>query len=208
MSDQANGKVDDSLKRFRQVITVGALVLALVHLAWPTLAIDAVTLVLLVIALVPWLAPIFKSLEFPGGWKVEFQELQKAAVRAEQAGLLAALTERPSQAEFAFQRIAEEDANLALAGLRIEIEKRLVSLAEQSGIDIRNRGLGQLLRLLSQHNVLGQQERSVLADLTGLLNSAVHGARVDRQSADWAIEIGPRLLGALDQLVAASKGKT
>jgi len=39
-----------------------------------------------VVAVVPWFAPLFKSLEFPGGWKVEFQELQKAAIRAEQAG--------------------------------------------------------------------------------------------------------------------------
>ena len=47
---------------------------------------DAITLALLAIAIVPWLAPIFKSLEFPGGLKVEFQELQKAAQRALQRG--------------------------------------------------------------------------------------------------------------------------
>jgi hypothetical protein len=36
-------------------------------------------LTLLIVATVPWLAPLFKSLELPGGWKVEFQELRKAA---------------------------------------------------------------------------------------------------------------------------------
>ena len=80
---------DDSTGSSRQVavlrslVTLVALLLALSHLIWPTLAIDTVTLVLLVIAIIPWLAPLFKSLEFPGGWKVEFQELQKAAQRAE-----------------------------------------------------------------------------------------------------------------------------
>lgn len=198
--DKSSGQI----KRLRQFLTLGALAVAFVHLIWPTLAIDAITLVLLVIAIVPWLAPIFRSLEFPGGWKIEFQELQRAAQRAEEAGLLAAPLQMASEVDYTFQRVAEQDPNLALAGLRIEIEKRLVALAEKHGIGVRGRGLGQLLRLLSERDALDQQERSVLADLTGLLNSAVHGASVDRQVADWAIEVGPRLLRALDELVAGS----
>jgi hypothetical protein len=188
-----------SLKSLRQVVTLGALAIALIHLFWPTLAIDAISLTLLVIALLPWLAPIFKSLEFPGGWKVEFPELQKAAARAEEAGLLAP-SQAPTPSEFTFQRIVEEDPNLALAGLRIEIEKRLVKLAEKHGIESRSRGLGQLLRILTERQVLDNQARSVLADMVGLLNSAVHGATVDPRATDWAISVGPRLLKALDDL--------
>ena len=184
----------------RLTVSIGALLIVGAHLIWPHLAIDAVTLVLLVVALVPWLAPIFKSLEFPGGWKVEFRDLQRAGQRAEQAGLLAPATTPEASARFAFQRVANDDPNLALAGLRIEIEKRLVAIAERSGLDVRNRGVGQLLRLLSERQILGFQERSALADLTGLLNTAVHGASVDRQAAEWAIEIGPRLLAALDDI--------
>lgn len=204
VANDDNSKPSEQIKRLRQFVTLGALALALVHLMWPTLAVDAITLALLVIAIVPWLAPIFKSLELPGGWKVEFQELQKAAERAEQAGLLSSPPQLATEANYTFQRVADQDPNLALAGLRIEIEQRLVALAEKRGIEVRGRGLGQLLRLLSERGALGQQERSVLADLTGLLNSAVHGATVDRRAADWAIEIGPRLLRALDELVAGS----
>jgi hypothetical protein len=194
----------DPIRTLRGLLSLGALLIALAHLLWPSLAIDAVTLVLVMIALVPWLAPIFKSLEFPGGWKVEFQDLQKAAAKAEAAGLLAT-TPAAAAATFTFQRVAEEDPNLALAGLRIEIEKRLVSLAAKRGIDSRNRGVGYLLRLLGENGALQQQERSALADLTGLLNSAVHGARVDQDAARWAIEIGPRLLKALDDLATAAQ---
>jgi hypothetical protein len=190
------------IKGLRLFVTVGALGLALAHLIWPTRAVDLITLVLFVVAILPWVAPLFKSLEFPGGWKIEFQELQKAAQRAEQAGLLSPAAEPPAAADYTFQRVAEQDPNLALAGLRIEIEKRLVALAEKRGVEARSRGIGQLLRVLSDRGALGQQERSVLADLTGLLNSAVHGASVDRRATEWAIEIGPRLLRALDDLVA------
>ena len=189
----------DSLKRLRQVITLGALVIALTHLIRPALAIDAVTLALLVIALLPWLAPIFKSLEFPGGWEVQFQDLQNAAERADKAGLLAGQPTQPP-AEFTFQQLAESDPNLALAGLRIEIEKRLNSLAEKHGIEPRGRGLGQLLRLLTQKQALSHEASATLADMTGLLNSAVHGASVDPRATDWALNVGPRLLKALSDL--------
>lgn len=58
-------------------MTLVGLAMALVHLLWPSLAVDAITVTLLAIAVVPWLAPLFKSLELPGGVKVEFQELQR-----------------------------------------------------------------------------------------------------------------------------------
>ena len=188
-----------SLARLRQIITLGALFIALIHLLRPTIAIDGITLMLLVIALTPWLAPIFKSLEFPGGWKVEFQDLQKAAVRAEQAGLLSPQPE-PTAAQFTFQQLAETDPNLSLAGLRIEIEKRLVTLSEKRGLVVRSRGISQLLRALREHQVLSPEASATLADMAGLLNSAVHGAQVDPRATEWAMSVGPRLLKALDDL--------
>ena len=42
-------------------ITLGALGVAVVHLVWLSLAIDGITLTLVVIAIVPWLASLFKS---------------------------------------------------------------------------------------------------------------------------------------------------
>lgn len=64
------------LKSLQYGITVVALFVALAHLIWPSLTIDAITVTLLFIALVPWLTPLFKSLEFPGGWKIEFQDFE------------------------------------------------------------------------------------------------------------------------------------
>jgi hypothetical protein len=202
MAEDQRGVGMNMEKRLRQFVTLGALALALVHLTWPSLAIDSITLVLVAIALVPWLTPIFKSFELPGGWKVVFQDLEKAGQEADAAGLLAPPAAVTTQTKFSFQRAAQEDPNLALAGLRIEIEKRLVALAEKKGIEVRGRGLGQLLRILSQNQVLNEQARSALADMTGLLNSAVHGAAVDSQTAMWAIKIGPRILQGLDEMLA------
>jgi hypothetical protein len=54
-----------------------AMALAIIHVLLPNLTVDAITLGLIAIAVAPWLAPIFKSIELPGGWKVEFQEFKR-----------------------------------------------------------------------------------------------------------------------------------
>jgi len=183
-------------------ITALAVVVIIVHLIWPSLSIDWITLALLVVAILPWLAPLFKSVEFPGGWKIEFQELQKAKENADKAGLLAPLSTVAVAPEYSFQVIADDDPNLALAGLRIEIEKRLLQLAESKGIQVQRASVGRLMKLLAEQGVLVQEEYVVLADMIGLLNSAVHGASVDRRAVDWAMEVGPRLLKSLDNKIS------
>jgi hypothetical protein len=64
-------------RRFGALISSCAILLAVVHMVRPNLRIDAVTLALVVVAIAPWLAPVFKSVELPGGWKFEYQEIQR-----------------------------------------------------------------------------------------------------------------------------------
>jgi hypothetical protein len=97
--------------------------------------------------------------------------------------------------------IADRDPNLALAGLRIEIEKRLRKIADTKGIDSQRLGMGQLLRRLSDAQAISPNQRSVLSDMTSLLNDAAHGAEVDDRAAEWAINVGPKLLATLDERV-------
>lgn len=186
------------LRRLQVGITLCTLLVALAHLIWPKLTIDAITVTLLFIALVPWLAPLFKSLEFPGGWKIEFQDFERARVKADKAGLLARVAVVQPQKRYSFQNVAKEDPKLALAGLRIEIEKRLTEIAESNGLQTEKFGVGNLLRILGERELLSQEQRSVLADMVGLLNAAVHGGDIDERATEWAFDVGPRLLDALE----------
>lgn len=139
------------------------------------------------VLLIPCLGPLVEALEFPGGWELEFHDLQRAAIRVESVALLTPAPPK-SDASFAFQRVADHDPRLALAGLRIKLEKRLSLLAQTFRLNgSRRMGTGQLLRPLTDAGVLSLEESTVLAHMTALLNSAVHGARVDRRAADWAI---------------------
>jgi len=51
---------------------------------------------------------------------------------------------------------------------------------------------------------LSPEASATLADMTGLLNSAVHGASVDPRATNWAMSVGPRVLKALDDLADQS----
>lgn len=194
-----------STGRLRWAVSILAVLAACVHVTLPAVKIDAATVALLIIAVLPWLAPLVKAVELPGGVRIELQELQDAASRADSAGLLVepARVEDPQQ--FSFEAIASRDPNLALAGLRIEIERRLDALAQANHLaSDRPLGVGQLLRELANAEVLSQDERSVLSDMVSLLNEAVHGADVDSRGAEWALDVGPRLLASLDERVAES----
>ena len=189
--------------RLRSWVTLGALAIALAHIVFPRLAIDAVALVLIVVAVVPWLAPLFKSVQIPGGWKVEFQELQDVAAKAGDAGLLSHAPPAV-ETEYAFQSVADRDPNLALAGLRIELEKRLVRLAEANGIGTALQGMGRLLHSLASRGILSEDEESVLSDLVHLLNAAVHGASVDPRATEWAMDVGPLLIQSFEEKLAVN----
>ena len=196
-----------SSENLKATVSLAAALIALTHVVFPELAIDSITVVLLLIAVVPWLAPLFKSLEFPGGWKVEFQELKRAEERAEKAGLLAKPSQISTQAQYSFQIVANTDPTLALAGLRIELERRLVQLAEIKGIGAKMQGLGRLMVELGKQDVLTAEQTSVLTDLLRLLNAAVHGQNQNHLASLWALDVGPRLLEALDEKIQSSSGK-
>lgn len=105
--------------------------------------------------------------------------------------------------EYSFQTVADEDPNLALAGLRIEIERRLNQLVESTGLRSGSTSprlnVGRALKVLGNAGILTHDQSSVLLDIIGILNSAVHGAKVDQQSARWALDVGSRLLTSLDK---------
>jgi hypothetical protein len=56
-------------------ITVCATCLALIHIRWPGIAIDSITITLAVAAIIPWLSPLFRAFK-AAGIEIEFQELQ------------------------------------------------------------------------------------------------------------------------------------
>jgi len=60
----------------RVSLTVAATAIAISHAAWPGIRMDGVTLGLIALGVIPWLAPVIKSIELPGVGKIELQEVK------------------------------------------------------------------------------------------------------------------------------------
>jgi hypothetical protein len=207
----------------RGVVSVGAVALLLSHLLLPgRVRIDVIALVLLAVAILPWLGDVFESIDFPGGGGVRFRETVKAAgevvVASAPAPEPAAASEPPRPAAAptgeheAARRPRHEppkapdawrtalppsgDANLQLVALRIEIEKRLAALAERNGA--KPRSLPDMLRAVEDLGVLDAHVLDALRTLIRAGNMAAHGRPIDRELGDWVRDVGPDILRALD----------
>ena len=177
-------------------VSVIALVVLVLRKTRPDLF-DVTDLIIVAVGLLPWLSSLIKSAELPGGLKIEFQDLAGAGDKVTGGSGPA-----PADARIPdFVQIASTDANLALVALRIEIEKRVRSLASNHGIEVDRAGLIGLFRELQTARVLPDPVLSGLKELVTFGNQAAHGAQVDEDVARWAVEYGPGVIAALDDAI-------
>jgi hypothetical protein len=194
------------INKIRVAITVIAALLITAHLIWPNLKVDAVTIGLLLVGILPWLSGLLKSLKLPGGYEVTFQDLSKAA--KEVTDSLGTGDASEDDSIDVFTEVVELDSNLALAYLRIEIEKRLRELANEAGIDPQRMPLTRLMNELSSAGLLPQSARSGLDRLIYAGNHAAHGVEVEPGVAQWAMREGPEILRSLDSHIESSSSSS
>jgi len=187
------------------IISLVAISLAIAHIIFPGINIDNLTLLFFLVAILPWIFPIVKSVDVPGVGKIEFREVRRITEQAERVGLIEVEdVETRETTNFVFERVADQDPNLALAGLRIQIERSLSRLAEANGIRLERASIRQYLDALVKRELVSAEEKKLLLDLTQLLNSAVHGAKIETEARDYAINTGRRILINLAARIKAS----
>jgi hypothetical protein len=198
--------------KFAKIISGGAIFLAILHIINPKLGIDAILISLLIIAALPVIIPFLKSLELPGGVRIEFKDIKAATDKI--ISLKTEISAKTSTSEVMLEiedpfstlrHIAEIDPNLSLVGFRIEIEKRLLRLAEQNNIATFRKPLQSIVRSLIETEMLPGPVASGLIELISMGNSAAHGANVSRDAVEWVLDVGPSILNALDSLIIPSK---
>jgi len=187
-----------SIKKISVGISISAIFLIFIRLIWPNLNIDWITITLIVIAIIPWIAPLLKSLEIPGGWKIEFRDVKNASEKVTSGKKFEIAKKRDF---ITLEPIIKHDPSLALVYLRIEIEKRVRKLAEKYNVGTERDSLGHLLRTLHYHKVLPANVFSGLKELVILGNKAAHGTKVSLDAAEWALDSGPRILRVLDDIL-------
>jgi hypothetical protein len=100
------------------------------------------------------------------------------------------LAPSPTGLEFgAYRILAEQDPNLALAGLRMEIESLLKNYAKGNGLSyLATDSAGIISRKLHEHHIISSEQYRLIANLLNLCNRAVHGQKVTREQAETLLE--------------------
>ncbi len=134
----------------RWLITVIAILVAVIRIIFPDLSIDAVSLGLIILALAPWLSPIIKSIEIAGVGKIELQELKSQVEQLQGAVMSANL-----KADLATATVTPKDEakNDDLPQQRLlDLAKRYVELrkALRSGPE-RTAQMSQIFREMVLH---------------------------------------------------------
>lgn len=145
----------------------------------------------------PWLTSLIESAKLPGGWEIRFRDLQDAG-RQVSAGQRT--RKRSPDPDAILEVVSQPDPNLALVGLRIEIERRIRRFAELGRVD-RRQPLSRLLLDLYRLGILPGSVYEGLKEIVAAGNQAAHGARVEPEVSDWALAHGPDILAVLDDLL-------
>lgn len=183
----------------RLLISFGAAAGIGVRIWKPDLKIDAVSLGLIVIVLVPWLGRIFRTIKLPGGFEVEYPDFDKVAADIPDGPV--ALGTVPA-GQPSYLQVRSLDPNLALVGLRIEVEALLVRLWEKTieGGEAP-RSARRLLHDLRREDSLPPNVAGALDEILGAGNMAAHGVEPPPGAHEFAFDEGPRVLAYLRRLV-------
>jgi Domain of unknown function (DUF4145) len=206
------------MNRFRQfvlrhfwwlgMIAAGAL-LAVHSLGIRAITVDTTSLFLVgFILLCPWLAAL-KRIKI-GDFEAEIDPAEVKRLTADISKALPELQQETtptplgtSAAVEAVRQLAVSDPVLALAKLRIELERTLRRLhrrTSQSASPPRNVTLGSIIHDLAARKALPQDLAASIRDVVAICNRAIHGEEIRSQDALAVAETGGELLEGLEQL--------
>lgn len=160
--------------------------------------VDSTSILLLIVMLISPFILAIKKIKY-GDFEAEIdsQEVQKIKDNVEKNIDSMRDTEvRPEiyMATDAIRVLAESDPAIALAKVRIELEKVLTRLARMTLIEIEKLPLGTIVQKLSSHEIIKAQAGKSLREVISICNRAIHGEYISEDDAKTIVELGIELL--------------
>ncbi len=171
---------------------------------WPdSFAFDRYSALLLFLLAIPLLAPFLKKAKWFGA-EFDFKEsIQNLSALVEKSKVSSENKKNELNSKSFFStfsadtamHLLEQDPNLALASLRIEIEKtlRVAYNILVDPDDSGKKGIGFLIRALFDFGAIKEHQRNALYEINKLCNEAVHGGTISVPDALEVIELSVRL---------------
>ncbi|KAA3610304.1 MAG: hypothetical protein D8M58_06205 [Calditrichaeota bacterium] len=187
------------------IFSILSFVLLVLHLVFPNFKIDTIALSLFILAFLPWILPYLKNLELPGGIKIELRDIKEATEKVtgklitvsgkieEESSMSANPTVISPDPMAILLKVAEHDPNLGLIGFRIELEKRILDIAQKNSIESRL-PLFPLLRSLYKKNIITENVFEGLKTLIDIANHAAHGEKVNEEAVHIILNNGAQIL--------------
>lgn len=203
-----------SMRRNLKLVSIGISLLCtfliIIHAIFPEAAIDTTTVALIVILIFPWLLPYIKTAKLPGGIEITTREVQQLeeVTRRSAIGTIPIAIREPSRrvpppppSQPTRSMLFKVDPNLALASLRIDIERKLREIALRRGFNVERLPLGQALNILHLREIIGSSEFESLRMIIKVCNKAVHAEKVDPALALRVLDMGDLALQYLDSKI-------
>jgi len=186
-------------------ISLLCLFLIIIHAVFPQFSIDTTTVALIVILIFPWLLPYIKTAKLPGGIEIttrEIQQLEEVTTRSAIGAIPAAMRApiRGRKPPSMYLMLFKSDPNLALASLRLDIERKLRKIASSRELDVTRLPLRQILNILHAKEIIGSSEFASLDMIINVCNKAVHAEKVDSALALKILDIGELALQYLSTM--------
>lgn len=130
-----------------------------------------------------------KQEKHPNKAQRNYQSLPLTEANARMINL--GLSPSPTGLEFSQYRLmSDQDANLALAGLRMEVEIMLKNLAKGFKITINNKeSIKGITQKLKEKKAITSHQEELINVVTRLCNAAIHGIKVTSDQAKEILDI-------------------
>lgn len=177
--------------KFKLALSIFCITVALFDTFWEKLS--PIAAGALALAIVPWVLGIIERINAPGGFEIVFAKIESQ--------LDASKTTPDVEDIDAFKYFEGNDPNLAIAMLRVQIERRLRQIAEEVMLAPNPSGRPRTLRSLSDElarlGAIPDEATVLLRDLMPVMNEAVHGVELQSSASEFAQSYGPKILSML-----------
>ena len=167
---------------------------------WPArFQIDTYTILLLFFLAIPLLAPYLKRAKFFGA-EFDFREsiIQTSKLISQSENKVKKKPKLESSYFTTFSvetslKLVAEDPSLALASLRIEIERALTNAAKMLISDPIRLTLNAIIKTLNKKGYIFKEEAEAIKQIINICNRAIHGANISEPEAREVIDLASRL---------------
>lgn len=165
--------------------------------------VDGITILIYFILLIPFVAQYLRKAKFPGA-EFEFKdEIRKTEKLVKQSIEQAKKNKSTGQAKILpfetfnlsnVKELLKSDHVLALAALRMEIEKKLKLLGDFLGFAPQYKSsISKLIGVIISKELLSFEQITALQKINNMCNSAIHGSIISKKEAKEIIDLAEEL---------------